>query len=246
MRVLAIISIVVVLFSCKKEEDRSCLKSTGVPGSKEILLDDFDKLFLGPHMAFELVQDSVCKVVVKGGENLLNLIDLSIDDEGRLNVVNNNGCNFLRDYSEIVTVEIHVKKLINVHFEGTQELNCLNQLNTDYLTFTIRDGAGKVNLDVNAIELRTLVTYGWGNFNFKGQVGYLNLNIGGNGFGSSYDMLVLDSLHAISQTTGVLKVNAEGCDFTAQNVSKGDIWYIGTPTSVTNATYGGGQLIDKN
>lgn len=246
MRFLAIVLVAFAIYSCKKEEDRSCLKSVGEQGSKEIVLEDFEKLFLGPHIAYELVEDTICKVVIKGGVNLLNLIDASIDEEGRLSVTNNNDCNFLRDYSEIVTVEIHSKKLINIHFEGTQELKCLNQLNTDYLTLTIRDGAGKVNLNVNANELRALVTYGWGNFDFKGQVGYLNLNIAGNGYGSAYDMLVLDSLHAISQTTGTLKVNAEGTSFTAQNISKGDIWYIGNPSSVTHATYGGGQLIDKN
>lgn len=246
MRQLIILIIPFVFFSCKKEEDRDCFKSIGDSASREVSVGEFDKLNLGPHLAYVLVQDTVNRVVVTGGSNLINLIDVTIDDNMQLHVMNNNDCNFLRDYDDVITVEIHVKKIINIHFEGTQPLVCENQLKTDYLTLTIRDGAGEVNLDVDAIELWTLVTYGWGNFNFKGEVDYLNIQLGGDGFGTTYDLTVRDSLHAISNTTGLLKVNADSCDFVAQNILTGDIWYVGNPTSVTHATYGGGELLNKN
>ncbi len=237
---------ILVLVACKDSEDRSCFKSVGDLGYKEVTLESFDKLYLGPHLKYVLVQDTVNKAVIYGGENLLNFIETTIDEEKRLNIRNNNKCNFLRDYDKVVTVEIHVKKISNILFEGTYELSCSNVLVSDYMTLVIRDGAGAVNLNLDAYELWTTVTYGWGNFNFSGNVKYLNLNIDGNGFGSANNLQVADSLHVISNTPEVLQVNADNCIFRAQTLSSGDIWYVGTPSSVTFDTYGTGSVLDKN
>ena len=237
--------LVVLLLGCKKTEDRSCFKSVGGLTTKEIALEHFDKLYMGPHLKYVLVQDTVEKVILHGGKNLLNFIETSIED-GQLSVRNNNSCNFLRDYSKVVTVEIHVKKIINILFEGTHEVVCPKTLNTDYLVLVIRDGAGEVNLDINAYELWTTVTHGWGNFTFTGDVNYLNLNVKSNGFGDAYSLNVNDSMHVISNTTEVLKVRPDGCSIAAQTFTSGDIWYIGSPTSVDFNAYGTGELIDRN
>lgn len=238
--------VLLVLLSCKKTEDRNCFKTVGELTTREIALEDFDKLYLGPHLKYVLVQDTVNKVVLTGGKNLLNFIEASIDEEKRLNLRNINKCNFLRDYDKVVTAEIHVKKIVNILFEGTHELLCPLTLNTDYMAVVIRDGAGKVNLLINAYELYANVTYGWGNFELTGTVNYLNLQINGNGFGTTYDLHVNDSLDIVSNTSETLKVNADGCKFRPQILSNGSIWYIGVPASVTLNTYGTGELVDKN
>lgn len=235
----------IMLVGCKKSEDRSCFKSVGGVTTKEITLDHFEKLYMGPHLRYVIVQDTLEKVVLHGGKNLLNFIELAIEG-GRLNVRNNNGCNFLRDYSKIVTVEIHLKKIVDIIFEGTHEVLCPKTLNTNNLLLVIRDGAGKVNLDVNANELWMAITNGWGNFNLIGDVNYLNLNIKSNGFGDAYNLNVNDSIHVVSNTTEVLKVRPEGCAFKAQTFSSGDIWYIGTPISLNFNAYGTGELVDRN
>lgn len=235
-----------VLISCKKAEDRNCFKSTGDPATKEIELAGFEKLYLGPHLQYVLVQDTVNKVVLSGGKNLLNLVETSVDDQYMLSVRNNNKCNFLRDYDKVITVEIHFKKIYNILFEGTHELTCPFPIQSDYFTLVIRDGAGKLNLNLNAYELHTEVTYGWGNFDLSGNVNYLNLDIGGDGFGSTYGMNVSDSIVVVSNTTETVMVNANGCRLHAQTLSSGDIWYKGYPSGVIFSTYGTGELIDKN
>lgn len=238
--------VVLLMIGCKKSEDRNCFKSTGGESSKEILLGEFDKIYFGPHLKYILVQDTVNKVVLYGGKNVLNFVETSIDDDGRLNLRNTNKCNFLRDYDKIITVEVHLKILRNILFEGTHDVECPQTLNTDYLAVVISDGAGKLNLDVNAYQLFSSTTNGWCNFDYRGNVQYLNLQIEGNGFGSTYGMHVSDSLDVISNTPEVVKVNADGCIFRAQTLSTGDTWYIGYPQSVTWDAYGEGQLLDKN
>ena len=235
-----------ILVSCKKSEDRSCFKFVGDSATKEIALESFDKLFMGPHLKYVLVQDTIEKVILHGGENLLNFIETRIDEEGRLNINNNNECNFLRDYDKMVTVEIHVKKITNIMFEGSERVECQNQLITDYLTLTITDGTGEFKLNVDAISLHRIVTHGWGNFTLYGETNYLNMLVRSNGWANSYNMLVHDSLHVINKSSETLKINPGGADLKAQIHGEGSIWYINTPTSIEYNKYGGGELVDKN
>ena len=111
-RIGAFILILLVL-GCDKPEDRSCLKSIGDQSTKEVILADFDKLHLGPHLRYVLVQDTVNKVVLSGGANLLNFVTSEITDN-KLTIENENDCNFLRSYDEIIVAEVHLKNIINI------------------------------------------------------------------------------------------------------------------------------------
>jgi hypothetical protein len=245
MRISLCIAIILFLLGCKKAEDRACFKSAGSHGVKEIELGTFNRMELGPRMRFILIQDTVEKIVLSGGENLLNSIETEIVD-GVLTVKNANKCNFLRKLTHEVLVQIHLKNVYHIIFEGTKELTCKNQLVLPYLTFVIRDGAGKCNLNVNCDALTTVVTYGWGNFELSGQTNYLKLDIRSNGFGSAYDLQVQDSLNIISSSSELVKINGDGAAVRAELSSYGDIWYVGSPNTLEYNKYGEGELINKN
>jgi len=236
---------IIVLSSCKKAEDRACFKGVGEESEKEVLLPTFNKMYLGPHINYILVQDSVEKVILKGGKNLLNFIGTEVAD-GELRVTNDNKCNFMRSYKKEVTAEIHFKDLLNLQFEGTKPLTCKNKLNLLYVTVVIRDGAGELNLNLDAVSLHMLVTHGWGNMNLTGNVNYLKMEVKSNGFGDAYGLVVQDSLHVLSSTVGTVKVNANNALIRSETNGAGDIWYKGTPTIIDHNQYGTGELVDKN
>lgn len=236
---------VLLLISCNKAEDRACLKSAGDDATLEISLEPFDKLFLREHLEFVLVQDSIEKVVLYGGKNLLNFVDAKVTD-GLLEISNVNKCNFLRSYKKKIKVEIHFKSLSNIHFEGTESMTNKDTLEFQWITMLIRDGAGPVKLNFNAISMNAVVSHGWGDFTFNGVVNNANLTVRSNGFCDVYGLKVQDSLIAISKTQGTMKVNADNCIFKAQIDADGDILYKGTPTSQTLNKYGSGELIDAN
>ena len=245
MKVTAYIILILIVFSCKKPEDRACIKSTGELKTVEINVPTFDKLWLGPHMKYVLVQDTVEKVVISGGENLLNFITTNVENN-TLVITNENKCNFLRTYKKNITVEIHVKDLIKVEFEGTKELSCQNQLVQNNVLFLIRDGAGEVNLNLLANSLTTIVTHGWGNFKLEGTVNFLKLEVKSNGFGSTYNMDVNDSIYVISTTAENIAVNCDNALMRAEIGSIGDIEYKGFPSFLQLDKYGSGELIDNN
>ncbi len=244
--ILTLLIATFIIIGCKKKEDKTCLKSTGPVTSKEILLEPFDKLFMGPHLKYELVQDTVNKVVLKGGEYLLNGISLTVDNENRLLITNENKCAFLRPYDEIVVVEIHFVNLVNINFEGTQEVICADTLSVTDLSLTIRDGAGHFNLMVEGNSVDVLITHGWGNYTVSGSVEFAKFNLNSNGFGDAYNLQVNSELIAISSTVGVMKIRADNCALLTEINQSGDIWYKGTPSSTEHNQYGSGALVNKN
>lgn len=245
MRIVLFTLLGLVLIACKKSEDRRCVKTAGEDAELVHLVDSFNKLDLGPNFKVVLVQDTVEKVIVRGGKNLINFIKLDVTD-GKLTIVNDNTCNFLRSYKHVVEVEIHLIDVINVLFKGTKELTCSNQLNLPYLTFVIEEAAGKCNLNLNCYSLYLGSGFGWGNYEVVGQTSYLKVDFRDNGFGDLYGLQIQDSATVISSSSERMKINLDGTAARVETSSYGDIWYVGTPTFLEYYQYGEGELIDQN
>jgi len=231
--------------SCKKEEDRNCIKSIGELSSKEILLENFSQIFMGPHLRYKLVQDGVNKVVITGGKNLLNEIEATIENQ-KLTIENLNKCAFLRSYDEEVEVEIHFTDLSEIHFEGSREVVCADTLEFTNFKLSIREGAGAFNLILNANSLNIVVATAWGNFNVSGNVNFANIQVSSNGFGNTNGLHVMNELVVVSNTAGKVEVNADQCDLLAETNSSGSIFYKGVPNLIQFNNYGSGQLVDNN
>lgn len=245
MRLFFLCSFAFVVFSCEKAENRQCFKTAGDPSERVVIPPSFNKLKINEHVIVVLVQDSVEKIVLTGGKNLLNFIDVEMID-GVLEISNSNTCNFLRSYKKKVTAEIHFKSLINLHFEGTETLSNKGLLYMDWLTLLIRDGAGPVNLNVNAELIDATVAHGWGDFTLTGSTGKAIFNVNSNGYCDTYGLQVTDSITVVSNTQGSLKVNANGIKLKAQTETNGNIYYKGVPSIIEFNRYGAGDLIDDN
>jgi hypothetical protein len=245
MKLICTILVVLLVVSCQKPEDRACAKSVGEEITVELPVDSFSKVKLREHIEFTLVQDTVEKVILTGGKNLLNFIEVTVTD-GLLEIANGNKCSFLRSYKKKVKAEIHFIDILNIHFEGTEPLLNKDTLQFSWLTLLIRDGAGPVKLNFNAQSVYATVSHGWGDFTFNGVVNYANLNVRSNGYCDTYGLKVLDSLTVISNTQGTVKVNANATKLKAETIVDGDILYKGIPTSIQFNQYGTGELIDAN
>lgn len=245
MRSLLFCLVAVAVVSCKKAEDRRCAKTAGEDTEIVLEVNAFNRLDLGPKMRFVLVQDSVEKVVVRGGKNLVGFVTADVVD-GKLTIENKNICNFLRSYKHEVEVEVHFISLINVLFRGTKELTCANQLNVPYMTFMIEEGAGTCKLNLKCYSLFLGSGYGWGNYEVTGETNYLKIDLRDNGFGDIYNLHIIDSATVISSSSEIMKINLDGIAARVETSSYGDIWYKGNPTFLEYYRYGEGDLIDKN
>jgi hypothetical protein len=237
------IVILIWLTACKKAPYRSCFKTSGNESERTVTVGDFNRLFLSERMNFVLIQDSTNQVVVKGGENLLQLIEITNED-GLLTITNKNRCNYLRNF-DVPLVEIHLTKLVNLHIEGSEKLTNKDTLFTDYLTLTLRDGAGTVDLTLKTIDIKAENTYGWANLTLKGETQTLRANLMGDGCFDVKQLNVTNSLKILTVSSRDQSIRAEGISLQAQIDGIGNILYWGTPSNIFCNKYGTGNLIKQ-
>ncbi|TSJ42455.1 GIN domain-containing protein [Fluviicola chungangensis] len=229
------------LFSCKKPENRTCFKLLGSETTMEIPLASFERLDLREHVEYVLIQDSLDKVVLKGGKNLLNLIEVK-SESGLLTIENKNRCGFLRNAKKVVVAEIHFTSLVNIRFIGTEPLTNLGTINTDYFTFYSRDGAGDVILNLNAIEINAEANHGWCNFTLTGTAQKARICAKSNSYCDVTGLAVSDSLYVASETVGDIKINANNLIIHGYITESGNILYTGTPLGIDVLLNGTGTV----
>lgn len=241
----ALVSLALLLVSCKKPADRACFKSSGKDAVREIPLEDFSSLKLGQHLAYVIIQDSLDKVVIKGGENLVDLVVAEVES-ARLTISNRNRCSFLRDEHKEIVVEIHCTKLTNIHYEGSEYLHTQGTIVTDYFTLSVRDGAGPVVMDIKAIIIDADISHGWGDYTLRGEADYARISARSNGYCDTYGLTIRDSIYVASETPGTVKVKADQIPLRGYMKGSGDVWYIGTPTLIDVVQTGSGLVLNKN
>jgi hypothetical protein len=242
---LIFISLLAGVKSCKKAEERECLKSTGHIITQEIGLPSFTKLDLNEKIEFCLVQDSVFKVVLNGGENLLNDVKMSVSND-RLTITNENKCNFLRSYKKIIKAEIHFVDITEINYRGTEILSNLDTLNLPWLTLSILNSSGSVKLNLNSKTIIASASGGYGDFVLNGKADYANLYINNNGFCNTYNLAIKDSVRVVSNTMGNMMVNANNTALKAYIKNGGNIFYKGVPSNIILTKNGKGNLLKEN
>ncbi len=234
-----------VLFACKKAEDRSCVKFTGDSTEKIIPLDYFYRLHVGPYLDYVLVQDTVSFVKLIGGENVLNLIDIAHSpEEKQVVILNKNKCRFLRSKKKKITAEIHFSHLEEILFEGSGRMTNVGKINVPYMVLVLNEGSGTVDLNLESKILRVSAEPSWANFKLKGHTENLDMAVKGNAYGDTRGLAV-DSLFTLkARSSADTYVNVDGTAFfRCETWGNGNIYYTGAPLFQEWNNYGEGQLL---
>ncbi len=239
--------LVLIILSCKKAEDRSCLKFTGEQIEKRIDLADFERLDLGPYLNFRLVQDTVQYVRLFGGENVVNHVKTEVTSNKELVISNENKCRFLRNSNKTILVEIHFVDLKDVFFEGSGWLKNEGQLDVPELTVTLSEGSGTATLHVKTTKLNVAAEPSWSNYILTGQTEEARLSVKGNAYGDSKGLKINSSLTVISRSSADLVVNVDGTGtFKCETWGNGNVYYSGVPSWLHWNDYGKGKLLPAN
>ena len=243
---VVILTIIIVSSSCQKSEDRSCLKSTGEIALIDYVFESFDSLNLYDDIKYTLVPDTIFKVEVKGGENLINHINVVMNNNV-LKVTNENKCKFLRSFKEKVEVKIHVQDLNYIHFEGSEQLVSSDTLHASELRLLIRDGAGGVDLTVKNGYTSGVISHGWGSFTLRGETLFAYLNCNTNSSCDSRSLKVVNELRVNSNTQGDMYVGASGANnFFGIINQKGNIYFEGAADNTLFTFNDEGDILDLN
>lgn len=245
MKLVVTTLLALFLFSCKKEEDRSCFKTVGADSCKEFAITAIRKLDLKSNITYFIYYDTIERVLVKGGKNLLNFVDV-VQNGDQLTIENNNGCSFLRNYKDDITVEIYVSNLKKIEFAGSKKLMSTQQLQLDSLTINAYDGSGVIDLNLQTSYLKLSSDFGYTDFIMNGTSDYLLCNLGGSSYANLYNLVVNDSITVVSNTQRDILVKPAAIKVKAQLNQSGNVLYKGIPSSIFYSRYGKGELVNAN
>ena len=207
----------------------------------------FEKLNLGEHITYVLIQDTIDKVVVSGGTNLLNFIDVSSNiSSSTLSIRNGNRCRFLRYKTNDILVKIYFNKLSEIVFNGSDSLTNIGLLQVDDFKLVTIGAAGSISLNIAANQIHCINDFGWPDVNISGECNMFRAEIYGHQLMDTRNLVVNNELRIVSNSGTRSKINAQDVPLRVELSGTGDLWYYGEPTSIDKKEYNSGRLINKN
>lgn len=176
------------------------------------------------------------------GENLSREIIVEVDQEGSLNIRNENSCNWVRSYRDI-NVFITTNSLSRINQFGYGTIKSEGVLSFPSITVNAKDGVGDIHLEVQNEKLY-LVSNTIANFYLSGFTEELvigNYYSNGRFLGKELVAKKVGITHLGSNT---IEVNAtESLSGSIQSV--GNVHYYGNPSIVDVSITGKGELIKR-
>jgi len=236
-----ILVVILIVLSCEKPESRNCFKGNGEIKSIEIALDSIQEFRLYKGIKYNFYQDSLRKLVIRGGGNVVNLI--SVDQSNYITEIHNdNKCHFLRANSLPLEIDIHYPSYSKIYSESSDSLIFMDTIISNLLDIQLRDGAGTLKLNVNVNQLNLTVSYGVGEYIVGGITNNARLVIQNLGRGNALN-LTSNNLYIYQNSNADLLVNFENSIVKVDFYGNGDVKYIGIPLSLNINGSGEGEVV---
>ena len=236
IRIIPILFILFVLSSCEKY---NCFRNFGKPTTIEFPVDSFVELEINDVFHVYTVHDSINKVEIKAGENIIGQVQAKVSD----NVLSLSFCQQCRFMNPASTIDIYVHyiSLNTIHINEPSYLNTLDSLTGD-VTVTVPGSMAETDLKFNC---SSLVFYtSWesnGVYKLSGYAGIAHL-YAYKGSVIHADSLTVDNNNVYNYSIGDIYATATKTMNAWMN-NYGNIYYHGEPEPVINEQSSKGSLI---
>jgi len=142
------ILVILGLTACNKSEN--CFTSSGELTRDTLTVTSFDSIYLFDNVTLVLTQDSINRVVVEAGKNIISGITAEVSGNS-LVIHNNNSCNWLREYSNptVYVSYSYYKKILYIYYESSGDVRSTNLLYNEAIEVHTWGGSGTIDLTVN-------------------------------------------------------------------------------------------------
>lgn len=225
MKNLIYILFLLLVFSC----DEAFLNSGDVI-LKNIEIEEFNELYIKDIFEVFLIQDSVCKIEVKAGSNLIPNLEFNVDENNILTIYDNNSANWSRDYEKI-KLYISVDSLRFLRLDAPSKVVTQNKLITPELKVMSITDFSEIDIDIQC-----------GNFylvNSEPSGGIINLSGSSNSLnfwarGSlqvNAENFAVHQVNVNSESIGDCYVNADQ-NLRVKIIRSGNVYYRGNPSTI--------------
>ncbi len=217
-----------------------CIKRTGKIEIETRDSPTFDKLIIYDNVNVFVSEDTILKVEIEAGKNLIELISTEVVN-GTLIIKNKNRCNWTRSYKKSVNIYLSMPAVTSIISEGIGTIKSLNTLTTSEIKLRTKS-AGNIDLNINNSLVLTSMN-STGDISLSGFTSTHLCDIGGTAF-LNCKSLITNYTWVHSFTTGICYVNTSSTiECRLDNI--GDLHCFGGPTTIIKELNAKGKIYLK-
>lgn len=240
--VLLLALILYVLGSCKKADERRCVKSSGSIITEGRSLESFNRIELRDNINLIIIPDTINFMHVEAPENLMKFIISDVQGQN-LVIRNDNRCNWLRSFENDISVRLHLKTLEGVEIRGMGDIKNEGFLQSDIFHIDAYAASGNIDLQVQAKEIHVKIHNGPSFITVKGTGERAYVYNAGEGYIFMQNFTAQQSF-VVHNGTGDCHIKAERfLDISLEYV--GDVYYYGQPDTLNKTITGSGRIHKK-
>jgi len=227
---------VTLTVSCKKA---GLFQEAGITTKAILPVDSFDEIILNDKINLILTYDSVEKVTIEAGKNLIRNINLTVSGK-KLNIHDNNAYKWSRNLDYTINVYVSSNTLTKVSYYGAGNVSTTNTWATNEFTFDSWTGVGSVNLQLDCETAQLFIRMANADLTVHGKSGYTRIYCADQG---SMDLKDFESQDIQMDYRSIRNSSVYATRLlNASVLYKGNVFYRGTP-EVKSVYTNSGRLI---
>jgi hypothetical protein len=242
MKAVFFIALFCCLTACQKPSERACWKGAGEKEKRMVPLSKFNYLDLQAHIELVLVQDSLDFLEWEAGANTQAFLAAEWEAD-TLHLRNNNRCKFLRYQNGGVKATLHFTEFAELHLANSEQVSNQGSWVANELLLFLKEGVGKVQLQVALDKLTIRNNYGWQNAQLSGSCNALFVDFDGSASLQAPSLMVQDSISFRSSSPLSSHIWADQILLKAQLYGPGNLYYSGTPSTLLKSEYNAGKVV---
>jgi len=217
-----------------------CVTNTGPVITQDRSLSGFDSISLFNYVNLILTHDSVDKVVVEAGQNIIGGISTRIENR-QLIISNNNSCNWLRSFKQPINVYVSCRNIWRIYYQSSGNITSLNTLKFDSLKVEVWGGCGTIDLDLKIFSGYFILNTGTADFRLRGHCDINSVFTGEYGKFDGTDLYTRYSFITNNGSNDSYVRVSEHLEGIIGNI--GNIYYTGNPKTIEETVTGSGKMI---
>lgn len=239
-----------ILISCNNENAPDCFQDAGELVRVEVDLDSFSKITVFENISLVLEQGETQKVVIETGEFLQNEVSALVVGD-RLELRNENGCNFFRDYgltkvyvtSPNIT-EIRSSTGLPIKSNGVLGYASLSLYSESFIDPEAETTDGEFGLELDSENVE-IIANGIAYFNLSGNAQSLSVIVAAGDSRIETESLIAQTVSLNHRGTNDIQVNPQQ-SITGVIRGTGDVISFYQPSAIDVEELYTGRLIFKD
>jgi len=224
--IIVVLGVTLFFHSCDKAHSGDCFTSTGDIVAETRMLDDFIYLSIYDNFNVYLITDTLNKIEIKAGKNLIPNITTEIVDD-TLKIRNTNTCNWVRSYKKPFDLYITSNTMRRLFVWGHSNVETVNAFKARYFYVEAASPISSMKLDVDVSTFYFSAVYTTGDFFLTGITDSLRVFNYGTGYVFAKN-LESRRCWVLNSSTGDCQISTSKRLY-VEIYNSGNVYYSGNP-----------------